>query len=186
MIEFDYNDDVLRRLGERLRPILNEELEQSAHDVMDRFAVKFKLNRLQRRTETSIGPRTGALAKSFTTDVKRKHNAIEGRAFFRGGAKLQTVAQTQEFGATIRPKRGKYLKFKLFRKYSRGEWDFEEPNLFSAQETASEQWIQTKQVVVPARMHFFDDWNAHEEDAYVLVEAGITRAADRLNAEMSR
>jgi hypothetical protein len=58
--------------------------------------------------------RTGALARSYTSQVSTHGEAIDLRVgVLRAGAKTLSYAAAHEFGATIRPKSAKYLAIPL-------------------------------------------------------------------------
>ena len=172
-----YDDSAIREAAREFKRIATEEMTIAAEATFDRFRAAFVPRRLQRRSEASIGPRTRGLLDAFTTEVKVSNDGstIDGRAYFKGDERIQTVARTQEFGATILPKRGKYLKFKVFRAYSRRPWRFKKP----------EQWIQVERAVVPARMNFFAEWDDHRPFADRILEAGFGNAVRRLNARLA-
>jgi hypothetical protein len=144
-------------------------------DALKKFEKDFILNRLQRREEDSLGVRKGGLRRSIRRQVKsRGQNHIYGRVYFHGD-KAQMIARTQQFGATIRPKTGKYLTFKLFKKYSRRAWNFPKP----------EQWIRTKQVKIPARLRFFQDWEKYHPHAIKILENARDKAVAKGRAMFS-
>lgn len=138
--------------------------------AMDRFHAKYGTRRLQRRGPDSIGPRfrgfeagSKHLIDEFGTDVEEEPGSVIGRAHFGDDEKIQMIVGVLEKGKTIKARNKPYLKFKLFRAYSRRAWPYPE----------AEQWIQVKEVTIPPYLHFETDWEANAPDAMRVIEREV-------------
>jgi len=162
----EFRDNGVFEALRQWKQLAHDEVKDGVNEALKKFQKNFMLKRLQRREDDSLGVRKGTLAKSLRREVKSKSKTnIWGRVYFRGD-KAEMIARTHQFGATIRPKSGKYLTFRLFKKYSRRAWKFPKP----------EQWIRTTQVKIPARLRFFEDWEEYEPHAWKILGKARDRA----------
>jgi len=159
--------DVARAL-ERFRRDAMDGMREGVTDALNRFQVEYKSGHLQMRKKDSVGVRDGTLLKSLSTEVKSVSGGTLGRVYFKGGKKIQTIAKTLEYGATIRPKKGTriktkggyrripYLRFQVFRKWSRGGWNHPKPS----------KWVTVKQTVIPPYLNFYPSWKRYLPTAF--------------------
>lgn len=179
MLNFNYSDSAV--LGEfaRFQNTILDELNEGVDDALDRFKTEYTVNHLQRRTPTSVGPRSRTLLEAFTTESDRKPGKVDGRIYFRGDEKLQTIARTLEEGATIRPKRGRFLRFRVHRRFHRaykyGPWEGNAPY----------RDVYTEKVEIDPYLNFFDSVERFEPIAGRIIDAAADRAAAKLNARLA-
>lgn len=170
-MSFEWDFPKFDRDMDRLEALIPEGLVEGMAQANAQFENYYKPRRLQRRGEDSTGPRTRGLLESFKTKVRRQGRVVEGWRGFEGGAKLQLVASVLEKGATIRAKRkGRPLRFKLYRKFSRRAWEFPK----------AEQWIATYgPVVVPPYLHFEEDFTKRAPADFRIIGREITHLLQR-------
>ena len=164
-MSFEWNFPAFDRDMGRLAALIPEGLVEGMAQANAQFESYYKPRRLQRRGADSTGPRSRGLLDSFKTTVRRRGRVIEGWRGFEGDAKLQMVAAVLEKGATIRAKqKGRPLRFKLHRKYSRRAWPFPEP----------EQWISVEEVTIPPYLHFEEDFMKRAPDDFRIIGREVT------------
>jgi len=160
-----------------------KEVKDATTEALKKFEKDFVLRRLQRREKDSLGTRTRELKRSLKRQVKTKRGNVWGRVYFRG-EKAQMIARTHQYGATIKPKDpGGYLVFKIFKKYSRGKWKAPPKKRIWSRSTRkwkswtpTERWVSVKQVNIPARLNFFQDWDDYHPYAMKILLNARDRA----------
>ncbi len=128
-------------------------VRQGVQSALDRFESEFRQRRLERRAAKSIARRRqspASLVDAFTAEIDRQRSTeteTVGRVYFKGGQRIQQAAHTQEYGATIRPRRGRYLRFQIEGRFAR-----------RGAPTPDPKWVQVRQVFVPPRLNLHNDW----------------------------
>lgn len=182
-VEFDLK--TFSRQMSEVKKAVRRELANGAQDVLDAFVTDQVVRRLSMPGPESLGARGGSLRRSLkSSKVSQRGNTIKGRVFIRGSLQNKK-ARTHIFGATITPTRAQYLtvptRFALTGDRPRGTprrrsarmW----PNTFVRRTKAGKLiifhrrgkgrrrnivplYVLRKQVKIPKRWPFFEDWNA--------------------------
>ena len=104
-------DKTLSDAAQRLQRMVNDDQLLKA---IERVGLEMGLHAedlTKRLMSTRLKPRTGRLRASVRNEVTRTGDRVEIR-LLAGNVKLPCMA-THEYGATIRPRRGKYLRIPL-------------------------------------------------------------------------
>lgn len=205
-IEATVDAAALRKRIGRLPAGFHGALKKSLSRALQRFHADFTARRLSSKVPgQSLGRRTGTLARalSFETTGDRL-DRLRGRVFFDrthitvgtiGGSGDTTYAHTHEFGATITPKRAKWLTIPIGEALTpagvaRGTIrDFPEgfffrpgadtlEGLFFVREVGDRLeflFALRKRVRIKASLHFIDDWRAFRRELIKELSKGVTQ-----------
>ncbi len=144
------------------------EMDDAVRDTLNEFKTTLVTYHMQKRGESSLGIRKGTLVRHLTTTVTQpSKGAIVGRVFFKS-KKRDMIANVHQEGATIKAKPGKLLVFKVWRKYSRGNWP---------PQWGTSRVIAAKKVVIPkGRFPFRETWDRMLPRANKMIDVRLDKA----------